>query len=150
MYLFCLQVNNMMWQLQMQQIEQLNDAFSKPLQREFSAGHSGRGRSSYPYHPSQMNRGQRYGDEQGSPHQQHGRGSDDHHQNDRRGSRHHNNKGGNGYYDDRGDNRGHRDWRRYWVLLGARVIFSTIFWGPLTKSLCILRSFVHDLVNKRI
>ncbi|XP_037533376.1 RNA-binding protein 7 [Nematolebias whitei] len=107
-------MSNMMWQLQVQQLEQLNDAFSKPLQRQFSAGHSGRGHSSHHrYHPSQMNRGQRYGDEQGCPRQQHGRGPDDYHQNDRRGNRHHDNKGGNGNYDDRGNNRGHREWRRY-------------------------------------
>lgn len=148
-YLFRLQVNNMMWQFQMQQFEQLNEAFSKPLQRQFSAGHSGHGDSSHRrYHPSQMNRGQHYGDEQGSARQQHSHGQDKYHQNDRSGGRHHDNKGGNRHYDDRGNNLGHREWRRYWVLLGAHVFFSTLIWELLTKSLCILRSFIHDLVNK--
>ncbi|XP_013870534.1 RNA-binding protein 7 [Austrofundulus limnaeus] len=108
-------MNNMLWQFQMQQVEQLSEVFSKPLQRHSFAGNSGRGdqrqqdNSRHRYHPSQMNRGQRYGDEQGSGRQQqHGHGRENYHQNDRSGNRH---------YDNRGNNRGNRDydskWRRY-------------------------------------
>lgn len=118
-------VNNMMW-LQMQQLEQLNGAFSKPLQRQMpTGGHSGEGRSrqhdNNPYrHPSQMSSGgrnQRYSDETAhGRHQQHGHSRDNyHHQNDRSGNRHHDNRGGNRHYDDKGSNRGYQDsrWRRY-------------------------------------
>lgn len=121
---FHLQMNNMMWQLHMQQVEQLNDGFSKPLQRQSPAGgNSGRGGSrqhntSQRHHSPQMNSGrnQRYGDEPGSGrHQQHGHSRDNyHHQNDRSGNRHPN-RGGNRHHDDRGSNRGYQEdrWRRY-------------------------------------
>lgn len=117
-----LQMNNMMWQLHMQQLEQLNGGFSKPLQRQPPAGgNSGRGGSrqhntSQRHHSSQMNSGrnQRYGEEPGSVrHPQHGHSRDTyHHQNDRSSNRHHDNRGGNRHHDNRGyqENR----WRRYW------------------------------------
>ncbi|XP_026198022.1 RNA-binding protein 7 [Anabas testudineus] len=114
-------MNNMMWQLHMQQLEQLNGGFSKPLQRQPPAGgNSGRGGSrqhntSQRHHSSQMNSGrnQRYGEEPGSVrHPQHGHSRDTyHHQNDRSSNRHHDNRGGNRHHDNRGyqENR----WRRY-------------------------------------
>lgn len=119
---------NMMWQLHMQQLDQLNGGFSKPLQRQQSAGgNSGGGGSRqhdnapYRHHPSQMNSGgrnQRYGDEPGfgRHQQQHGHSRDSyHHQSDRSGNRHHDGRGGNRHHDDRGSNRGYQDsrWRRY-------------------------------------
>lgn len=129
-----LQMNNMLWQFQMQQVEQLSEGFSKRLQRHSPAGgNSSRGdqrqqdNSQYRYHQSQMNRGQHYGDEQGSGRhqQQHGHGRENYHQNDRSGNRHYDNRGGNRHYDDRGNNRGNRDydskWRRYWVMLRTSV-----------------------------
>lgn len=120
-------MNNMMLQLHMQQLEQLNGAFSKPQQWQPSAGgNPNRGGSRqhdnapYRHHPSQTNSGgrsQRYADEQGSGrHQQHGHSRDSyHHQNDRSGNRHHDSRGGNRHYDDKGGNRGYQDsrWRRY-------------------------------------
>lgn len=118
-------MNNMMWQLHLQQLEQLNGNFSKPLQRQTSAGgNSGGGGSrqhdSSPYrHPSHTNSGnrnQRYADDNGQGrHQQHGHSRDNyHHQNDRSANRHHDSRGGNRHHDDRG-NRGYQDnrWRRY-------------------------------------
>uniref|UniRef100_A0A3P8TXK9 RNA binding motif protein 7 n=1 Tax=Amphiprion percula TaxID=161767 RepID=A0A3P8TXK9_AMPPE len=119
-------MNNMMWQLHTQQLEQLNGGFSKPMQWQPSAGgNSGGGGSRqhdnnpYRQHSSQMNsssRGQRHTDELGSGrHQQHGHGRDGYHQNDRSGNRHHDSRGGSRHYDDRGSNRGYQDnrWRRY-------------------------------------
>ncbi|XP_059188018.1 RNA-binding protein 7 [Centropristis striata] len=120
-------MNNMMWQLHMQQIDQLNGVFSKPLQRQLSpGGNSGGGGSrqhdSAPYrHPSHGNsssgggRNQRYADGAGAGrHQQHGQRDNYHHQNDRSGGRHHDNRSGN-RHDDKGSNRGYHDnrWRRY-------------------------------------
>ncbi|XP_047451081.1 RNA-binding protein 7 [Mugil cephalus] len=117
-------MNNAMW-VNMQQLEQLNGGFSKPLQPLSAGGHSGGGGSRqhdstpYRHHPSQMGgggRNQRYGDESGSGrHQQHGHRDGYHHQNDRSGNRHHDNRGGNRPYDDRGSSRGYQDnrWRRY-------------------------------------
>lgn len=118
-------MNNMMWQLHLQQLEQLNGNFPKPLQRQTSAGgNSGGGGSrqhdSSPYrHPSHTNSGnrnQRYADDHGQGrHQQHGHSRDNyHHQNDRSANRHHDSRGGNRHHDDRG-NRGYQDnrWRRY-------------------------------------
>ncbi|XP_041652475.1 RNA-binding protein 7 [Cheilinus undulatus] len=119
-------MNNMMWQLHMQQLDQLNGAFSKPLQRQQSVGgHSGRGSSRqhenapYRHSSSQMNSGgrnQRYSEDAGSGrHQQHGHGRDGHpHQSDRSGSRHHDGRGGR-RDDDRSNSRGYQDnrWRRY-------------------------------------
>lgn len=119
-------MNNMMW-LHMQQLDQLNGGFSKPLQRQLPAGgNSGGGGSrqhdNTPYrHPSQMNSGgrnQRHSDEPAPPgrHQQHGQSRDNyHHQNDRSGNRYQDNRGGNRHHDDKGSNRGYQDnrWRRY-------------------------------------
>nr|XP_046246419.1 RNA-binding protein 7 [Scatophagus argus] len=120
-------MNNMMWQLHMQQLEQLNGSFSKPQQRQSPAGgHYGRGgsrhhnNSPYQHQPSQMNscgRNQRYTDEH-SPgrHQQYGHSRDNyHHQKDRSGNRHHDSRGGSRHHDDRGSSRGFQDnrWRRY-------------------------------------
>ncbi|XP_061575039.1 RNA-binding protein 7 [Cololabis saira] len=117
-------LNNMMWQLQMQQVEQVNAIFGKPMQRQSSAiRNSPRGGSRqqdaapYRHHPSQTSSGGRnqdYGDEQVSGrHQQHSR--ENYHQGDRSGGRHHDNRGGNRHYDERGNNRGYNDnrWRRY-------------------------------------
>ncbi|KAM6988344.1 RNA-binding protein 7 [Tautogolabrus adspersus] len=120
-------MNNMMWQLQVQQLEQLNCVFSKPLQRQPSAGgHAGRGgsrqhdNSPYRHNTSQMNSGgrnQRYSEEPGSGrHQQHGHSRDSyHHQSDRSGNRHHDSRGGNRHQDDKSSSRGYQDnrWRRY-------------------------------------
>ncbi|KAI3354437.1 hypothetical protein L3Q82_018957, partial [Scortum barcoo] len=120
-------VNNMMWQLHMQQLDQLNGGFSKPMQRQLSTGgHSGGGgprqHDSAPYRQtSHMNSGrnQRYADEPGSGrHQQHGHSRDNyhhHHQSDRSGNRHHDSRGGSRHHDDRGGSRGYQDsrWRRY-------------------------------------
>ncbi|XP_029028044.1 RNA-binding protein 7 [Betta splendens] len=118
--------NNMMWQLHMQQPEQLSDAFSKSLHRQSPAGgNSGRGGSRQHntpqwHHSPQVNSGgrnHRYGDEPGpGRHQQHSHTRDNYyHQNDRSSNRHHDNRGGNRHYDDRGSNRGYQDnrWRRY-------------------------------------
>ncbi|KAK5868394.1 hypothetical protein PBY51_009417 [Eleginops maclovinus] len=117
-------MNNMMW-LHMQQIEQLNSGFSKPLQRQPPAGgNSGGGGSRHhdnnPYRqPSQMHSGgrnQRYADDATTGrHQQQGYNRDGHQQHDRSGNRHHDSRGGNRHHDDKGGNRGHQDnrWRRY-------------------------------------
>ncbi|TDH15088.1 hypothetical protein EPR50_G00027670 [Perca flavescens] len=118
-------MNNMMWQLNMQQLEQINGSFSKPLQRQppaggNSGGSGSRQHDSAPYrHPSQMNSGgrsQRYADVPApSRHQQHSHSQDNyHHQNNRSGNRHHESRGGN-RHDDKGSNRGYQDnrWRRY-------------------------------------
>lgn len=119
-------MNNMMWQLHMQQLEQLNGGFSKPLQRQSSTGgNSGRGGSRqhnnapYRQQSSQINSGgrnQRYADEPSSGrHQQYSHNRDSyHHQNDRSGNRHHDSRGGSRHHDDRGS-RGYHDnrWRRY-------------------------------------
>lgn len=110
-------MNNMMW-LQMQQLEQANDGFTKP-----AGGNSGaRQHDSAPYrHSSQQTgggRNQRYAEEPAAGrHQQHGQSRDGnhHHQNDRSGNRHHGNRGGNRHHDDKGSNRDYQDnrWRRY-------------------------------------
>lgn len=121
---FHLQMNNMMWQLHMQQLDQLNDGFLKPQQRQLSAGgHSGRGSSrqhdNSPYHRNSNSGGrtQRYQDDQSSGrHQQHGHSRDSyHHQNDRSSNRHHDSRGGSRHHDDRGGSRGYQEnrWRRY-------------------------------------
>ncbi|XP_041796885.1 RNA-binding protein 7 [Chelmon rostratus] len=120
-------MNNMMWQLHMQQLEQLNGSFSKPPQRQSPAGgNSGGGGSRqhnnapYRHQPSQVNSGgrnQRYADEPGFGRQpQHGHSRDNyHHQNDRSGNRHHDSRSGSRHHDDRGSSRGYQDnrWRRY-------------------------------------
>ncbi|XP_040903229.1 RNA-binding protein 7 [Toxotes jaculatrix] len=118
-------MNNMMWQLHMQQLEQLNGGFSKPPQRQPPAGGNSGGSRQHdnsPYwpHPSHMkggSRSQRYADESGpGHHQQHSHGRDNyHHQSDRSANRHHDSRGGNRHYDDRSSNRGYQDsrWRRY-------------------------------------
>ncbi|XP_035536417.1 RNA-binding protein 7 [Morone saxatilis] len=119
-------MNNMMWQLHMQQLDQLNGGFSKPLQRQSPAGGNfSRGGSRqhdnapYRHPPSQVNSGgrnSRYTDEPSSGrHQQQGHSRDNyHHQNDRSGNRHHDSRGGSRHHDNRGS-RGHQDsrWRRY-------------------------------------
>ncbi|XP_034405062.1 RNA-binding protein 7 [Cyclopterus lumpus] len=111
-------MNNMMW-LHMPQLEQVNDGFSKPQQRQQPAGgNSGGGGSRQhdgaPYRHSSNSggRNQRYAEEPAPG--RHGRDSY-HHQNDRSGNRHHGNRGGNRHHDDKGSNRGHQDnrWRRY-------------------------------------
>ncbi|KAL6116376.1 rbm7 [Pungitius sinensis] len=92
-------MNNMMW-LQMQQLQQLNDSFSKSQHRQMNS----RGRN------------QRYAEEATpSRYPQHGHSRDGHHyQSDRSGNRHHDNRGGNRHHDDKGSNRGYQDsrWRR--------------------------------------
>lgn len=120
-------MSNMMWQLQMQQ---LNGSSSKPLQRQPpGGGNSGRGgsrqhdKTPYRHQSSQMNssgRNQRYTDESSSArHQQHGHSRDNYHQNDRSGNRHHDSRGGN-KHGERGGSRGYQDnrWRRYWDTKG--------------------------------
>ncbi|KAJ4923257.1 hypothetical protein JOQ06_026362 [Pogonophryne albipinna] len=117
-------MNNMMWQIQMQQIEQLNGGFSKPVQRQPSAGGNAGGgggsrhHDNAPYrHPAQMQgggRNQRYGEEPTTGrHQQQGR--DNYQQQDRSGNRHGDSRGGKRHHDDKGGNRGNQDnrWRRY-------------------------------------
>ncbi|KAM8902958.1 RNA-binding protein 7 [Spinachia spinachia] len=117
-------MNNMMW-LQMQQLEQLNEGFSKSQQRQLPAGgNSGGGglrqHDNSPYrHLPQMNsrgRNSRYAEDASpSRHPQQGHGRDGHHyQNDRSSNRHHDNRGGNRRHDERGSNRGYQDnrWRR--------------------------------------
>ncbi|MED6281013.1 hypothetical protein CHARACLAT_016972 [Characodon lateralis] len=123
-------MRNNMWQLHMQQLEQLNGTFSKSVQRQSPAGgHSGRGDSRqqdgdhYRNHPSQMTSGgrsQRHGDEHVSGrHQQHGHSRENYYQqNDRSGgNRHHDSRGGNRHYEEWPGNRGHKEhdnrWRRY-------------------------------------
>lgn len=114
-------MNNMMW-LQMQQLEQLNDSFSK---RQLPAGgNSGGGGSRqhdnahYRHSPHVNSRGRnpRYAEEATpSRYPQRGHGRDGHHYpNDRSGNRHHDNRGGNRHHDDKGTNRGYQDnrWRR--------------------------------------
>ncbi|CAG6006064.1 unnamed protein product [Menidia menidia] len=116
-------MNNMMWQLHMQQLDQQNGAFQKPLRRQTSAGGSSSGgprqqeSPQYRQHLSQTpgGRSQRYGEELGR-HQQHGHAREGFHQTDRSGSRHHDSRGGNRHYhDERGSNRSNQDsrWRRY-------------------------------------
>ncbi|XP_068173068.1 RNA-binding protein 7 [Antennarius striatus] len=119
-------VNSMMWQLHLQQLDQLNGGFSVPLQRQSSSGgNSGRcgsrqrGNPPYQHQSLQMNsssRNQRYADEEAAGRQQqHGHGRDNyHHQKDRSGNRH-DGRGGSRHHDDRGNNRGYQDnrWRRY-------------------------------------
>ncbi|XP_029373669.1 RNA-binding protein 7 [Echeneis naucrates] len=120
-------MNNLMWQFHMQQLEQLNGGFSKPLQRLSSAsGNSGGGGSRqhdnipYRHHPPHMNssgRNQRHTDDPNyGRHQQQGHSHHNyHHQSDRSSSRHHDGRGGHRHHDDRGSNRGYQDsrWRRY-------------------------------------
>ncbi|KAM3875510.1 RNA-binding protein 7 [Diretmus argenteus] len=127
-------INNMMWQLQMQQmqqLEQINGGFAQILQRQPSGGGSSGGGGSRPHdnsslqqHSSQMNSGnahrsrnQRYGDEPASGrHQQYSHPRDSyHHHDDRSGNRHHDNRGGKRHQDDRSGSRGNQDgrWRRY-------------------------------------
>lgn len=118
-------MNNMMWQLHMQQLEQINGTFSKPLQRQQSAGNSGKSgsrqhdSSPYRHNTPQMNSGgrnQRYSEEGSGRHQQHNQSRDNyHHQNDRSGSRHYDGRGGSRHHDDRSGSRGYQDnrWRRY-------------------------------------
>ncbi|XP_022602046.1 RNA-binding protein 7-like [Seriola dumerili] len=119
-------MNNLMWQLHMQQLEQINGSFSKPLQRQPTAsGNSGGGGSRqhdnvpyrHPSHTSSGARNQRYADDSSSGRQQqHSHSRDNyHHQSDRSGSRHHDSRGGHRHHDDRGSNRGYQDnrWRRY-------------------------------------
>lgn len=111
-------VNNMMLQVHMQQLEQLNSAFCKPLQRQPGPGGNGGGSWQHDnphwHHPSHMNSGgrnQRYGDEAGSGRYRDGH----HHQNDRSGGRHYDNRSSNRHHDDRGGNRNYQDgrWRKY-------------------------------------
>ncbi|CAN9511527.1 unnamed protein product [Ophioblennius macclurei] len=120
-------VNNMMWQVHMQQLDQLNGGF--PKQSMQSAGGRIRQYDSAPYrhHSSHNNnnnsggssRGQRYpgggGDGPGSGRQGRDGYHHHHHHNERSGSRHHDNRGSNRPYDERGGNRGYQDnkWRRY-------------------------------------
>lgn len=119
-----MQMNNMMWQLHMQQLEQLNGGFSKPPQRH-SAGRGGsrqHGNSPYQHPGSPMSggrgRNQRYTDEQSfGRHQQHGHSRDSYHQQkDRSSNRHSDGSGGSRHHDDRSSSRGYQDnrWRRYW------------------------------------
>ncbi|AWO99405.1 putative RNA-binding protein 7 [Scophthalmus maximus] len=114
-------MNNMMWQLHMQQLEQLNGGVSKPLQRQSPGGGSRQHDSSpYRYNPSHTNSGgggrnsHRYSDESGSGRHQQQHGRDGYHH-DRSGNRHHDGRGGNRHHDDKGVNRGYQDgrWRRY-------------------------------------
>lgn len=107
-------MNNMMWQLQMQQFEQLNnlsDAVSRP-----PSGGGSRQHDSSPYRHQNNNGGRnRYNDDSGSGrYQQHGHNRDiPHHQNDR--NRHHDNRGAKRHHDDRGNARNYQDsrYRRY-------------------------------------
>ncbi|TNN83838.1 RNA-binding protein 7 [Liparis tanakae] len=117
-------MNNMMW-LHMPQLEQVNDGFSKPLQRQPPTGGSCGGGGSRqhdgaPYRQSNSGaRNQRYPEEPAPGRQ--GRDSYHHqndsyyHQNDRSGNRHRGNRAGNKHHDDKGSNRDHQDnrWRRY-------------------------------------
>ncbi|XP_038141782.1 RNA-binding protein 7 [Cyprinodon tularosa] len=119
-------MRNNMWQLHMQQLEQLNGAFSKSAQQQ-SGGSSRRGDlrqhdgDHNRHHPSQMNSGgrsQRHGDEHGSGRRQHHGRDNYYHQNDRSGgNRQYDSRGGNRHYDEWAGNRGQREhdnrWRRY-------------------------------------
>lgn len=116
-------MNNMMWSMHMQQLEQLSNS-SNPLSRPISSG-SSRLHDNTPYRQNGGGRG-RYQDEPGhGRHQHHGHNRDNHHQNDR--SRHHDNRR---HYDDRGNNRNHQDprWRRYW---GTKEILKRLFFTTL-------------------
>ncbi|XP_024132172.1 RNA-binding protein 7 [Oryzias melastigma] len=119
-------MNNVMWQFHMQQVEQLNDAFTTPPQRQNSGGRSSVGGGSrhhdnapYRHHPSKMGSGGRtpgYRDEPTYQQQQHSHGRESYHQqNNRSGNRYPDSRGGNRHYDDRGGDRGYQDnrWRRY-------------------------------------
>lgn len=105
-------MNNMMWQVHMQQLEQLNGGFSKsPHSPGSLRQHDG---APYRHHSTPNSRSPRYGgdERQGrdSYHHHH-----HHHHSDKSGSRHHDNRGSNRQYDERGGNRGYQDnkWRRY-------------------------------------
>nr|XP_015832541.2 RNA-binding protein 7 [Nothobranchius furzeri] len=112
---------NNLWQLQFQQLQQLNDSFSSKPWQSASGGAPNRQQDSahFRHHPFQMGdsgRSQRYGDNQGSGRQQqHGR-ENYHHPNDRSSNRHYGNRSGN-RHEERGGSRGQRDfdnkWRRY-------------------------------------
>ncbi|KAM9853417.1 RNA-binding protein 7 [Aulostomus maculatus] len=113
-------MNNMMWQHHMQQLEQLSDSMSKPLQRQSPAGGGDfrhHNNTPYRHHPSQMNSGgrnSRYADDLGH-HHQHGHSRNNyHHQTSRTNSRDYDSRGGH-RHDDRGGKRGYQDnrWRRY-------------------------------------
>lgn len=142
---------NNLWQLHMQQLEQLNGTFAKSFHRQSPApGNSGRGElrhqdgDHYRHDRTQMNSGgrsQRHGDEYGSGrHQQHSHSRENyHHQNDRSGgNRHHDSRGGNSR-DERAANRGLKEyahrWRRYWVtyLLGKKISSSHFLWTFLLR-----------------
>lgn len=153
-------MNNVMWQLHMQQLGQLNGSFSKPLQRQSSAGgNSGRGGSrqhtNTPYqHPgSQMNSGgrnQRFADEPSSGrHQQHSHSRDNYHQQkDRSGNRQHDSRGGSRHHDDRSSSRGYQDnrWRRYWDTQWISVKTSQICGKPTKKRswFMLINSQIHS------
>ncbi|XP_072309555.1 RNA-binding protein 7 [Eucyclogobius newberryi] len=104
-------MNNMMWSLHTQQMQQLEQSTpSKSLSRH---GGGSRQHDNTPYRQSSGSRG-RYQDESGAGHhQQYSNNWDNHHQND--WSRHHDNKGMKRHHDDRGNNRSHQDarWRRF-------------------------------------
>lgn len=109
-------MNNMMWQLQMQQFAQLpvNNNFSKPSSRPPSGGGSRQHNSLY---QNQVNsgRGQRYTNESGpGRHQQHGHSRDNYFHQNESGSRHHDNRSVKRHHGERGNNRNYQDtrWRR--------------------------------------
>lgn len=118
-------MRNNMWQLHMQQLEQLNGGFKSSQRHSLAVGNSRHHDGDrYRHDRSQTNSGgrsQRHGDElySGRHEQPHGHSRDSyHHQNDRSGgNRHHDSRGGNRNYDERAGNRGHREhdnrWRRY-------------------------------------
>lgn len=128
------QMNNLMWQLQMQQNQLLNGGLPAPLQmNQLPAGGSRQQdnsshwqRSSQQYNnngsdnSSYQSRSQRYTEEPpSSRHQQSPQGRDNYHHNDRRGGRHQDSGGSRPYDTNRGGKSGYQDgrYRRYWVAL---------------------------------
>lgn len=104
-------MSNMMWSVQMQQMQQLEQfgVSSNALSRPQPGG-----TRQHDHTPYRQNGRGRYQDESGQRrHQQHGHNRDNHHQNDH--SRHHDNRSMKRHHDDRGNNRNYQDsrWRRY-------------------------------------
>ncbi|KAK7881978.1 hypothetical protein WMY93_028152 [Mugilogobius chulae] len=109
-------MNNMMWSVHMQQMQQLEQLTpSKSLSRP---GGGSRQHDNTSYRQHNEGRG-RYQDDSGPGrhhpygHNRDGHNRDNHHQNER--NRHHDNRSMKRHHDDRGNNRSHQDsrWRRF-------------------------------------
>ncbi|XP_056139649.1 RNA-binding protein 7 [Lampris incognitus] len=121
-------MTNLMWQQQMQQLQQLNAGLTgmQPRQQPVSGSSTGGGSRQYNNSYRQMssgggsdhNRNQRHTDDLNPGRRQqhsHSHSRDNFYNHDNRGGNRHQNRGGDRKYDDRSGNRGYQDrrWRRY-------------------------------------